>query len=226
MNRTVRPVSFAFEADVVSVFANLAFGAAGAPSFVVGSTPQSNNVPTNKGLCNIALTVVAFTATVDGSTAVLTAVSSFVGLYKGMAVTGTGIAANSVINSFNAGAGTITLSNNTTASGTAVALSSSGGQYTLTFGSNFSQGKLDTYVRLLSVAPIWNEDNLAGSASLAPSTPAAPFVFLTANQVSTVGKASISFAVGTLSGATFTVGTPANGERLKLGIQLTRSSAI
>lgn len=226
MNRTVRPVSFAFEADVVSVFANLLFGAAGAPSFVVGTTTQSNNVPTNKGLCNIALKTISFTATTDGTTAVLTAVSSFAGLYVGMSVTGTGIAANSKISSMNPGADTITLNNNTTSANVADVLSASGGQYTLTFGSNFTLGRLDTYVRLLSFAPIWNEDGLQGGASTAASSPAAPFIFIVNNSISIAGSASITFQCGTLSAGTFVATNPANGEKLKIGIQLTRSSAI
>lgn len=225
MNRLVRPVHFAFEADVVSVFANIQFGAAGAPSFVIGTTTQSNNVPTNKGLCNIALKVITATATTDGTTAVLTAVSSFAGLYNGMNVTGTGIAANSHIVSMNPGAGTITLNNNTTAAGT-VTISISGGQYVLTFGSNFSQGRLDTYVRLLAISALWNEDGLQGGASTGASAPAAPFMFIVNNSVAVAGSASITIQLGTLSGATFVAAAPANGEKLKLGIQLTRSSAI
>lgn len=227
MNRNVRPVSFAFEADMVSVFSNIQFGAAGAPSFIVGTTTQSNNVPTNKGLCNIALNNLTFTATTDGSTGVLTSVSSFKGIYVGMAVTGTGIAASSKINSLNAGAGTITLNNNTTASGTLVALTASGGQYTLSFGSQFTPVlRLDTYVRLLDFCPIWNEDGFPGTASVAAGSPAAPFVFIVNNSISTAGSASITFQCGTLSAGTFVAANPANGEKLKIGIRLTRSSAV
>jgi hypothetical protein len=226
MNRTVRPVSFAFEADVVSVFANIMFGAAGAPSFATGSTAQSTSVPENKGLCNIALNSISFTATTDGSTAVLTSVSSFAGLYVGMSVTGTGIAANSVISSMNPGADTITLSHATTAAGT-VTLTASGGQYVLTFGSQYTPFKrLDTYVRLLSVAALWDEAPLQGGASTAASSPAAPAFFLVGNAVSTAGSASITFQLGYYTGAAFTAANPASGEKLKLGIQLTRSSAV
>lgn len=66
-----------------------------------------------------------FTADTDGSTAVLTSVSSLTGLAVGMAVSGTGIAAGSVIASIDS-ATQITLSKDTTAAGSTVAITAQG----------------------------------------------------------------------------------------------------
>lgn len=215
---------FAFEPDVVSVFANIQFGAAGAPSFIVGTNTQSNNVPTNKGLCSIALNSITFTGT-NSTSVTISAVSSFVGLYVGMTVTGTNVPANTTISSMNGGAGTITLNQATT--GVNTSFTATGGQYTLTFGTQLTPfAKLDTYVRLLSFAPIWNMDGLQGSASTLASSPIAPFIFLVSNNITNSSLANIMFQCGTLNVATFVAANPANGAKLKIGIQLTRSTAI
>lgn len=225
MNRTVRPVCFAFEPDVVSVFANISFGAAGAPTFTVGTNTQSNNVQVNKGLCNIALNTIAFTGTTTNGSPTVTSVSSFAGLYNGMTVTGTNIPAATTISSMAPGSGTITLSANATGANTG--LTASGGQYTLTFGSQFTPFKrLDSYVRLLALHPLWELNGLQGGASTGASSPAAPTLFLVNNSISNASLASLTFQLGTLSGATFVAASPANGEKLKLAIHLTRSTAV
>ena len=53
-NRYTRPVMFAFEPNLTHVFAMIAFGAAGAPSFVQNSA-NGSVVSNSKGLCNVSL---------------------------------------------------------------------------------------------------------------------------------------------------------------------------
>ena len=68
---------------------------------------------------------VAFTATTDGSTGGLTAVSSLDGLYVGQSISGTGIPLGSTITAIGA-TNTITISANTTADGSGVAMTADG----------------------------------------------------------------------------------------------------
>lgn len=175
MNRYVRPIMFGFEPDLVFVFGRASFGAAGAPTLS----------PTNsKGICNWALNTVTTVATTTNSSASVTAAVSLFGVYNGMSVTGTGIPASTTVSAVNPGAGTFTLSNAATASGSPT-LTFSGGQYVITFGSQYTPFKrLDSYVKLVNLTynwdPIANEKAVSAST---PSSPAAPFLFLIQNQI-------------------------------------------
>lgn len=226
MNRTVRPVSFAFEPDVVSVFAKIGFGAVGAP------TLDTNN---SKGICNVTRKAISVIATTDGTTAVLTAVSSFAGLYVGMIVTGVGIPVGAKIASMNPGAGTITLDQNTTSAHIAETISISGGQYVIQFGRNAGVN-LDTYNKLLHIKHVFLETGLQGGVSTAASAPAAPAMFVTSNLISVrtipttiatnLTDATVTVQFGTGAGTSFVAIDPAAGEIVELAIELCRSGAI
>jgi hypothetical protein len=231
MNRLGRPISFTLEPDVVSLFANISFGAAGAPTLNQGPYPKIFS----KGFCNISRNAISFTATLDGSTAVLTAVSSFAGLYVGMIVTGVGIPAASTIVSMNAGAATLTISANTTAASTEV-VSAAGGQYILQLGTQAGV-RLDTYNHLLGLSPEWDEVANQGGASTLASAPSANVLFLIGNQTSvrtipstaasSLTDATITFQCGYYNGSdAFVAKDPDSGSVLRLAMQLGRSSAI
>ncbi len=175
MNRLVRPVSFAFEPDVVSVFPRASFGAAGAPTL---------NTVSSKGVCNWAASTQVWKGTTATSTSV-TSMQSLFGVYNGMSVTGSGIPASTVVSSVNPTAGTLTLSNAATSSLTATPLTFSGGQYVITFGSQYTPFKrLDSYVKLLDLDYSWDESvNAYTSTGTSPAAPAAPDLFLLSNQV-------------------------------------------
>lgn len=73
----------------------------------------------------LAPKAISFTATTDGSTGNLTAVSSLTGLAVGQSISGTGIPLGSTITAVGA-TNTLTISQNTTASGSAVPMTASG----------------------------------------------------------------------------------------------------
>lgn len=219
MNRNLRPVMFAFEPDVVSVFANLSFGAAGA---VTLNQTQSNS---SKGICNVAATTIAFTGTSSNSSTSVTAVSSFAGLYVGMTITGTNIPASTTIASMNAGAGTLTLSQ--AATGTNAGLTAGGGLYTVTFGSQFTPFKrLDAYVKLLAIKADFDVSGVQGGASTLALAPAGSNVFVVANNISNSTLANLVLQFGTGSGTSFVATNPGNGERCRISFKFSRSTAI
>jgi hypothetical protein len=215
MNRYVRPVMFAFEPDVVNVFALASFGAAGAPTL---------NTSYSKGLCNLARNSIAFTATTTSSVTV-TGVSSFAGLYPGMIVTGTNIPAATTIVSMNAGSGHMTLSQ--AATGANTGLTAAGGQYTFTFGSQYTPiQRLDSYVRLLDIDYRFDESAIPGSASTLAGSPYAPSMFLVQNNISNSQLANLVVQFGSGVGASFVASDPANGEIVRVWFAFTRSTAI
>lgn len=220
MNRLVRPVQFAFEPDVVSVFANLSFGAAGAV------TLNQNSTDSSKGLCAAAINTISVTGNTTNTSTSVASVSSFAGLYVGMSITGAGIPAATTISAMNAGAGTITLSQAATATASGVALSISGGQYVLTFGRNATLKQLDAYNRLLAIHHCWDESANQGGASTAALAPSAPAMFMVGNSISNSQVATITVQFGSYSGATFTAQVPDSGSKVRMLVSLCRSSAI
>lgn len=215
MNRLVRPVMFAFEADVVHQFNQISFGAAGA------ATISALN---SRGICGFARKTITSASATTNTSASVTGLT-LVGVYNGMSVTGTGIPASTTVSSVNPTAGTLTLSNAATATGTPT-LSFSGGQYTMTFGSQLSPARFDAYYKLLGLHHVWDlsANEALGTAS-SPSTPAAPHVIIVQNNINSATLANIVLQFGTLSTATFVAADPASGEVLRLAVQLCRSSA-
>lgn len=231
MNRLVRPVMFAFEPDLVFVFGSVVFGAAGAPTLNQGPYPKIFS----KGLCSCAKSTPVITATLSSSSASVTLASSLAGIYNGMSVTGTGIAASTTVSAVNPAAGTFTLSNNATASG-AQTLTFSGGQYLIQFGRQAGI-QLDTYNHLLGLNYNWDEiaNNLAQAGST-PAVPAAPSIFLIGNQTkiatipgtatSKTTDSTLTIQCGTFSAGTFLAANPDSGSMVRLGFTFTRSGAI
>lgn len=200
MNRLVRPVSFTFEPDVVQVYGRAAFGAAGAPTL---DTARS------KGICNWSKSSQVWTGTTTNSSTAVTGMVSLWGVYNGMTVTGTGIPASTTVTAVNPTAGTLTLSQAATGSAT-VALTFSGGQYIVTFGSQYTPFKrLDTYVKLLQLTYNWDSipNEALGTAST-PQAPAAPFLFLVGNQVAFSNQTWQ--VTGTLDGSTAVITAVSN----------------
>ena len=225
MNRFVRPIMFAFEPDMVFVAAKVSFGASGAPTL---------DTKNSKGVCNISLNTETFTGTTANASPTVSAVSSFAGLYPGMLVSdgGVHIPAATTISSMNAGAGTITLSQNAT--GTNTGLTATGG-YIVQFGTQAGV-RLDAYNKLLVVQHIWDETGLPGTASVAAGSPQAPNMIINGNNISirtipgtvasALSDASITVYFGTVSAGQFTVVSPGNGEICRLMFKLVRSGAI
>lgn len=221
-NRDFTPVMFGLEKNIVHLSAHITFGASGDP------TLDTSN---SKGFCNVARFTQAFTATAS-STASFSAVSSFVGLYNGMIISGTNIAANSVISALNAGAGTFTSSQAST--GVVSAVTATGG-YILQLGTRAALN-LDTYVKLLGVRVLPDLHSLPGAASTQASTPAAPEWFMIQNNISTAIPsasssslaASIVLMCGTYNGAgaTFKNVQPASGEGIYVQLMLGNSTAL
>lgn len=216
MNRLVRPVMFAFEPDVVHQYSKISFGASGAPTI---DTNQS------KGICSVVRKSYSITGDITNTSATVANVSSFAGLYKGMSISGTGIPAATTISSMNPGAGTITLSAAATATTASLAITVAGGQYTITFGSQFSPAKFDAYVKLLGLSHNWDMSGLQGGASTGASAPAAPSMILVGNNISSSSLANLIVQFGQWSGATFTAADPASGEIVRIAAQLCRSTA-
>lgn len=217
MNRLVRPVLFAFEPDVVLQFSKISFGSTGAPTI---DTTQS------KGICSVVRKSISVTGTTTNGSDTVTGVSSMLGIYVGMSVTGTGIPAAVTVAAANPGAGTIQLSDLATASGTPT-LTIAGGQYTITFGAQFSPARLDAYVKLLGLHYNWDMTvkNAAAAGSIAAS-PAAPYMFLVTNNISNGSLANLIVQFGKLNNATFTAADPASGDIVRIAAQLCRSTAV
>jgi len=90
------------------------------------------------------------------------------------------------------------------------------GNFTFTFGSQFTPFKrLDTYVKLLGLSHNFDE-------SVTGSAPAAPSMCLTANNVSNSSLASVTLQFNSGGSAT----DPASGEICRLAFDLCRSTAI
>lgn len=211
-NRMGTPVAFTLEKNVSQLSCNITFGALGVPTKVALNS---------KGFCNVTQNTVSFTAT-GTSTTSITGVSNFTGLYNGMILTGTNVAANSIISALNPGAGTFTLSQATTGAITAVTAT---GGYTLQLGTQAGV-KLDTYVKLLGLSVLNDLTALQGGVSTGASAPAASHWFMTNNSVSKAGLASVTLMCGTGNGATFVQVNPASGEAVEIQMMLGGSTAI
>lgn len=216
-------VLFSLEKNIICLYARVTFGAAGAP------TLDTNN---SKGFCNIALKTIAFTGTSSASTSV-TSISSFAGLYPGMAVVDSGPThVNSTIASMNGGADTLTLAD--AATGTNTGLTASGGQYTLQLGTQAGV-RLDSWYKLLQFQYSWDESGSQGTASTLALAPAAPNVFMVGNRTairtvpatatSNSTDCTLTFQTGSGAGTSFTAVAPGNGDALRLALVFGNCSA-
>ena len=230
-NRLGRPIAFTLEPNVFSLFCHLTFGSAGAVTLDQGPYPQ----PFSKGFCNASLNVITSpSATTSNSTAV-TGLTTLAGVFNGMSVTGTGIQAGTTVSAVDPAAGTLTLSQVATATGTPT-LSFSGGQYIIQLGTQAGV-RLDTWCHLLGLSHIWDEATPnAALAGASPASPAAPSMFLVKSNVavrtipgtsaSQLTDASFTIQFGTFSAGTFLAANPASGEVCRLTAMLSQSGAI
>lgn len=209
-NRQYTPIMFALEKNVVHLGLHITFGASGAPTI---------DAPNSKGLCSIVQATQSFTATAS-TTASYTAVSTLKGLYNGMIISGTNVAAGSVISALNA-AGTFTSSIAST--GVVSAVTATGG-YTLQFGTQAAT-RLDTYTKLLGFKILNDVSGLQGGAGVLASQTTAPAWHLTANNISKSGLASLTFICGTGSGTSFVASQPTSGEGIYMQLMLGNSTA-
>lgn len=228
-NRYANPVLFAMEPNLTILSARVTFGATGIPTL---------DTTNSKGVCNFAVDAVAFNANSVGSSATLSSVTSFAGLYNGMTLAG-GLAGT--VSSITAGSGLITL-----ASGTGVPttnggiLTATGGRFRLQLGTQAAV-RLDTYYKLLSVNYSWDmsSSSAAGSASVQALAPAAPNVFIAQNNTrvrtipgtATTASTDCSLVIqmgNSLAGAggNFTAKDPVAGEALRIYMVFGNSSAI
>jgi hypothetical protein len=216
-DRDFTSVMFAMEKKVVHLSCHVTFGAAGA-----ATVDAANSL----GILNFTQFTKSFTAT-GTSTTSITAVSNFTSLYNGMILSGTNVAAGSIISAINAGAGTLTVSQATT--GAISAVTATGG-YKLQFGKTLLNGpSLDTYNKLLGIKVISDLSGLQGAAATAPSVSLAPKWFIIGNTVSS-NTATTGASVTLMCGAggdgnSFVAAQPASGEGIYIQIMLGNSTA-
>lgn len=214
-NRNFTPVLFGLEKNLVLLGAHITFGANGAPTL---------DAINSKGFLSVAQFSTSFTATAS-TTASFTAVSNFTDLYNGMTISGTNIAASSIISAINAGAGTFTSSNAST--GVVSAVTATGG-YTLSLGALIQNSpRRDTYAKLIDLDIISDLSGLQGGASTQAGTPAAPSWFMIQNNVANGSLANVVLMCGTMNGAgaTFKAVQPASGEGIYVRMLLCNSTA-
>ncbi len=217
-DRDYTTVLFSLEKKVVLLSAHITFGANGAPTL-----DYANSL----GFLSVAQLTKTFTATAS-STASYTAVSDFTELYNGMIISGTNVAAGSVISAVNGPAGTFTSSLAST--GVVSTVVATGG-YILRLGKTLQNGNsLDPYPKLLGISIVKDLSGLPGAAAVTASTPAAPEWFMTSNTVSSATYAtgaSIHLMCGTVTGAgaTFKNVQPASGEGIYVKLMLGNSTA-
>lgn len=217
-DRDFCPVQYTMEKKVVTLGAHITFGAAGAP------TLDTSN---SKGFCNVAQFTKSFTATAS-STASFTSVSNLTSLYNGMIISGTNIAANSVISSLNS-AGTFTSSQAST--GVVSAVTATGG-YIIQLG-RLAGLQVDNYVKLLGWKIVSDLSALQGSASVLAKASVSPQWFMIQNNISSSipsssGSTAATFVLmcGSGVGTSFVNAQPASGEGIYFEVMLGNSTAL
>lgn len=232
-DRYTTPVMFGFEKNIVFVYLRAVFGASGTVVL------DQNN---SKGVCAFNPNTVVFNGNTVASSATISSVTSFAGLYPGMSITGSPgtLGANITISSMTAGTGSLVLSSGTNVvTQPADTLFASGGQYLIQFGQ-LAGVRLDSYNKLLSVNYDWREvtGSAAGSSTTVPLFPAATDTFVTSvrtgirtiPQTLTSGSSdcSITIQMGFYGSNdnTFTAVNPQPGEVLHMSIAFCNSTAI
>lgn len=219
------PVMFTKEGNTWKIFGHVTFGATGVPSL---------DTKNSRGICSIANETIAFSGATTSSSLTITSVSSFNGLYTGMAITGaSGFQANTTIGTISAATGSIVLTQAvvTGSSTGSLALFASGGRYRIQFGQQAAQ-RLDTYVKLLdfNVAFSCAASSASGSVGVAAQAPTANDTILVSNNVRTrtipatlvsgSTDASVAIQFGTGSGAGFVAADPAKNESIRFSFTL------
>lgn len=228
MNRYVTPVVFAMEPNMVTLAARVTFGATGVP------TVDAIN---SKGIANVWNQSLVFTGTSVSSTSTITSVSSFAGLYTGMAVTGSGFQASTTIGTITPSTGSIVLSKAVNTGVDPVSITASGGRFVFQFGLNVGN-RLDSYYKLLWTKAEFHmtSASASGGVGVAALAPAAPNAFVVANNTktrtipatTTSGSTDCSLAIqlGQGVGTGFVAANPVGGETMHVLFVFGNSSAI
>lgn len=223
------PVGFWKEGNVWTLSAHVTFGATGVPTL---------DTKNSKGICSFAPQSVVFSGATVSSSATVTSVSSFLGLYTGMSVTGTGFQATTTVGTISASTGSIVLSKavNTGSSTGSLAITASGGRYIIQFGQQAAQ-RLDSYVKLLGMDRVFDVTaaSASGGVGVAALAPSAPNMFIVANNTSvrtipataTSGSTdcSLSLQLGSGVGTGFVAADPVAGEGARFVIVFGNLSA-
>lgn len=226
--RYYTPVMFGLEKNIVHLYAQVTFDGAGIPTL---------NALNSKGICAVHQQSVMLTGGVVNSTTSIGTVSSFAGLYRGMTVSGTGMAGTNTIASMSASGDTITMAKQNIITGDGITLTASGGRYLFQFGSQEAM-KLDTYNKLLGVQVSYDMTLASASGSLTALAlaPQAPGYFVVSNltntvtipKVSTSGStdASLSLQFGSGAGNDFVAFNPVAGTTMRIQFSFCNSTAI
>lgn len=169
------PVLFTKEKNVWTLSAHVTFGATGVPTL---------DTLNSKGICSFAIDALPFNANSVGSSATLSSVTNFTGLYRGMTLTGA--FGTDTISSITAGSGLITLTSGATVVTTNGSLiNATGGRFRVQFGQQAAQ-RLDPYVKLLGLVYSWDmsASSVSGGISTMASGPASPSGFVIQNNIS------------------------------------------
>lgn len=226
-NRYSNTVQFAMEPNVVTLSAHVTFGSNGVPSV---------DALNSKGIANVWNQSLAFTGAVASGSSTITSVSSFVGLYTGMTISGTGVAGTPTIGTISVATGSVVLSGPVGAS-SATAFNATGGRYIFQFGLN-NGNRLDTYYKLLFVQSSIDESSASasGSISVAALAPQSTHSFLVDNnvnqrtipltQATASTDASLILQYGTGFGTSFVARDFVGGDGVRVLFILGNSSAI
>ena len=230
------PVRFTKEKNVWDIFGLFNVGSGGALNFATVPTSAGPQF-VNKGIANVWQNTPTFTGVTSSGSATITSVSSFAGIFTGMALLSSGnIPAGVTVGTVSASTGSIVM-NGGNASGftgsTGATMVVSGGQYIIQFGVNTSigsisnQSRLDTYNRLLDFNVSWDSSvsSSIGTATQAPLAPNVYDYFIVANNTTvktvppTAATASTDAAIivqfGNNIGPAFIPGVPSPGLAMK-----------
>lgn len=178
------PVRFTKEKNVWDLFGIFNIGSGGAINVATVSTGAGPQF-INKGIANVWQNTPTFTGVTSSGSATITSVSSFFGIFSGMALVSSGnIPAGATVGTMSAATGSIVINGGFAAGftgSTGATMVASGGQYIFQFGVNTttgsisSQSRLDTYNRLLDLNASWDASvssaiGTATQVALAPNT--------------------------------------------------------
>lgn len=229
-NRYQTPVAFTMEKNVVTLSMRATFGATGVPTI---------DAVHSKGFASINPYSRAFNGNSVGSSATISSVTSFAGLFVGQTITGGSFPANITIASISASAGTITLNTGTgIPTNNGAALFSTGGQYVVQFGLSVGN-RLDTYNQLMYSAVEFRETtaSASGSATTQAFFPAVSDAFIVTNNTgvrtipatATSGStdAAVIVQLGILGSTNvFTAADPKGGETMHMLFVFSNSSSL
>lgn len=241
------PVQFTKEKNVWDLFGKFNIGSGGAINVGVVQTnagPQT----INKGFANVWQNTPTFTAVTASGSSTITSVSTFFGLFSGMAITNANITTGLTVGTISVATGSIIL-NGTGSPATGFTGSTggifvaSGGQYILQFGVSQTIGsltnnsRLDTYNRLLNFVVTYDSTTASamGTATQQQLPPNSDTCFIVRNLITTKTiptttttastDASITVQFGTITNVGFTPSVLPPGLEFKAKVTLGNTTA-